>query len=81
MRRREGSVRAALYIPCLNATVDDLDTNPWLLNMENDTVDPQTGELLLHGKEDMIAKLAKVGYDRDAGCPPVEAVYPGDYGL
>jgi P4 family phage/plasmid primase-like protien len=28
----EASVRAARYIPCLNATVDDPDKNPWLLN-------------------------------------------------
>jgi putative DNA primase/helicase len=69
MRRREASVRAAQYIPCLNATVDDLDKNPWLLNVENGTVDLTTGELLPHRKEDMITKLAKVCYDKDADCP------------
>ncbi|MDR2738248.1 MAG: hypothetical protein LBB68_00215, partial [Treponema sp.] len=69
MRRREASVRAAQYIPCLNATVDDLDRNPWLLNVENGTVDLNTGELLPHRKKDMITKLAKVRYDKDAGCP------------
>jgi phage/plasmid-associated DNA primase len=42
----EASVRAAQYIPCLNATVDDLDKNPWLLNVENGMVDLNTGELL-----------------------------------
>jgi putative DNA primase/helicase len=60
MRRREASVRAARYIPCFNATVDDLDRNPWLLNVENGTVDLKTGELLPHRKKDMITKLAKV---------------------
>jgi putative DNA primase/helicase len=65
----EASVRAAQYIPCLNATVDDLDTNPWLLNVENGTVDLKTGELLPHRKEDMITKLARVRYDKEAGCP------------
>jgi putative DNA primase/helicase len=69
MRRREASVRAAQYIPCLNATVDDLDKNPWLLNVENGTVDLTTGELLPHRKEDMITKLAKARYDKDADCP------------
>jgi putative DNA primase/helicase len=69
MRRREASVRAAQYIPCLNAAVDDLDTNPWLLNVENGTVDLKTGELLPHRKEDMITKLARVRYDNEAGCP------------
>ena len=69
MRRREASVRAAQYIPFLNATVDDLDKDPWLLNVENGTVDLKTGELLPHRKEDMITKLAKVRYDKDADCP------------
>jgi putative DNA primase/helicase len=65
----EASVRAVQYIPCLNTTVDDLDKNPWLLNVENGTVDLNTGEFLPHRKEDMITKLAKVRYDKDAGCP------------
>ncbi|MDR2740538.1 MAG: DUF5906 domain-containing protein [Treponema sp.] len=69
MRRREASVRAAQYIPFLNATVDDLDRNPWLLNVQNGTVDLQTGELLPHRKEDMITKLAQVEYNKDADCP------------
>jgi putative DNA primase/helicase len=51
------------YIPCLNAMVDDLDINPWLLNVENGTVNLKTGELLPHRKEDMITKHAKVRYD------------------
>jgi putative DNA primase/helicase len=49
--------------------VDDLDRNPWLLNVKNGTVDLNTGELLPRQKEDMITKLAKTRYDKDAGCP------------
>ncbi|MDR2245908.1 MAG: hypothetical protein LBE17_04415 [Treponema sp.] len=44
----KASVRAAQYIPCLNATVDDPDRNPWLLNVENGTADLKTGEFLSH---------------------------------
>ena len=69
MRRREASVRAAQHIPFLNATVDDLDKNPWLLNVENGAINLKTGELLPHCREDMITKLAKVRYDKDADCP------------
>jgi phage/plasmid-associated DNA primase len=67
-----GDIRksTAQYIPHLNATVNDLDTNPWLLNVENGTVDLQTGELLLHRKEDMITKLAKVRCDREKQAAP-----------
>jgi phage/plasmid-associated DNA primase len=45
--------------------VDDLDVNPRFLNVENSTVDLNTGELLPHPKEDIITKLAKVRYDRE----------------
>jgi phage/plasmid-associated DNA primase len=61
--------RVAQYIPCLNATVDDLNKDPWFLNVENGTVGLKTGELLTYRKEDMITKLAKVRYDKDANCP------------
>jgi putative DNA primase/helicase len=68
-RQRENFVRAALYILELNAAVDDLDRNTWLLNVENGTVDLRTGELLPHRQEDMITKIAKARYDRNADCP------------
>jgi putative DNA primase/helicase len=67
--RRAQSVKAATWIPELNASVDNLDRDPWLLNVENGTVDLKTGELLPHRQEDMITKIAKVKYDKDADCP------------
>jgi len=67
--RRVAFVRAASWIPELNAEVDDLDRDPWLLNVENGTIDLRTGELLPHRQEDMITKMVNVRYDKDAGCP------------
>ncbi len=46
-----------------------LDADPWLLNVQNGTVDLRTGELREHRREDMITKLAPVDYDPDAPCP------------
>jgi len=69
IRQRENFVRSARYILDLNATVDDLDRDPWLLNVENGTVNLRTGELLPHRQEDMITKIANVEYDKDADCP------------
>jgi putative DNA primase/helicase len=69
VRRRKAFVEAASWIPDLNAAVDDLDRNPWLLNAENGAIDLRTGELLPHRQEDMITKIAKVRYDKNAGCP------------
>jgi len=68
-RQRENFVRAARYIPELNAAVDDLDRDPWLLNVENGTIDLRTGELLPHRQEDRITKVAHVQHDRNADCP------------
>jgi putative DNA primase/helicase len=62
-------VEVASWIPDLNVNTDNLDTNPWLLNVENGTIDLRTGELREHRAEDRITKIARVKYDKDAGCP------------
>jgi putative DNA primase/helicase len=46
-----------------------LDRDPWLLNVENGTIDLRTGELLPHRQEDKITKIANVRYDQNADCP------------
>jgi len=69
IRRREAMIKTAQYIQELNITADDLDGNPWLLNVRNGTVDVLTGEFREHRQEDMITKLANVEYDPSADCP------------
>ena len=49
--------------------VDDLDSDPWLFNAENGTVDLRDGKLLQHRRDDFITKLAPVVFDADATCP------------
>jgi len=48
---------------------EELDSNPWLLNVQNGTLDLRTGELREHRREDLITKLAPVRYDPAAKCP------------
>src|SRR5918995_1648258 len=48
---------------------DELDADPWLLNVKNGTIDLRTGELREHRREDLITKLAPVDYDPDAPAP------------
>jgi putative DNA primase/helicase len=48
------------------ATPGELDADPWLLNVENGTIDLGTGELRKHKRENMITKLAPVTYDPEA---------------
>jgi putative DNA primase/helicase len=69
IRRREAMIRSAQYIQEINITADDLDSNPWLLNVRNGTVDVLTGEFREHMREDLITKLANVEYDPKADCP------------
>jgi putative DNA primase/helicase len=47
-------------------TPDNLDAAPDVLNVENGTVDLQTGDLREHRREDLITKLAPVEYDPNA---------------
>jgi putative DNA primase/helicase len=48
---------------------DGLDTDPWLLNVSNGTLDLKTGELREHDRDDLITKLAQVEYDATAKAP------------
>ncbi|MDR0719114.1 MAG: DUF5906 domain-containing protein, partial [Treponema sp.] len=69
MRRRKAFVEVASWIPGLNVKTDNLDADPWLLNVENGTIDLRTGNLREHRAEDLITKIARVKYDKDADCP------------
>lgn len=53
----------------VTAEPSDFDTNPWLLTVENGTLDLRTGELQAHRRDDMITKLAPTTYEADAACP------------
>jgi putative DNA primase/helicase len=68
-RRREAFVRSAQWIPELNIRSEDLDNNPWLLNIQNGTIDVSTGEFREHRQGEMITKIANVEYNPEADCP------------
>jgi putative DNA primase/helicase len=46
-----------------------LDADPWLLNVENGTVDLRTGELREHRRDDLITRLSPVAYVPEARSP------------
>jgi len=48
---------------------DAFDRDPWLLNLENGTLDLRTFQLRQHSQEDFITKLCPVQYIPDAACP------------
>jgi putative DNA primase/helicase len=53
-------------VPILPA---QMDSDPWLLNVNNGTLDLRTGNLRSHCRADLITKLAPVAFDADAECP------------
>jgi len=69
VRRRKAFVEAATWISALRIKTDELDANPWLLNVKNGTIDILNGEFKEHKQEDMITKIANVEYDPNADCP------------
>jgi P4 family phage/plasmid primase-like protien len=54
-------------------TSNQLDADPWALNVLNGTLDLRTGELRSHRREDFNAKRAPVKYDETATCPTWDA--------
>lgn len=55
--------------PGIPVLPDDLDQDPWLLNVENGTLDLRTGILHPHDPDALITKRAPVTYDADAEAP------------
>lgn len=51
----------------------ELDTDPWLLNCPNGTVNLRTGRLQPHRREDLCTKMTKVPFDASATCPTFDA--------
>jgi putative DNA primase/helicase len=69
-------VADALYLarsePGIPVRPRELDTDPWLLNCDNGTVDLRTGELREHRADDLLTKMAPPAYDPAAEAPTFE---------
>ena len=57
----------------VSVTSDALDTNPWLFNCANGTIDLRSGELRPHNRADLITKSSPVIYDPQAAAPRWES--------
>jgi putative DNA primase/helicase len=77
-----GHVKASLSTAKLKALVEnaqsepgipvqpgELDTDPWLLNVTNGTLDLRTGLLRDHAHEDLLTRCLDIPYRSDAACP------------
>jgi len=59
----------ALSRPDVAVVPEQFDRDPWLLNIQNGTINLHTGRLQEHRREDLCTKLASVPYDPEAKCP------------
>ena len=63
----------------------DLDTDPWLLGVQNGVLELQTGQFRAARREDLITKRAGVSYDPNAQCPEwlnfLDTIMGGDAAL
>lgn len=64
----------------LRVSFKDLDSNPWLLNVANGTVDLRNAELRPHAREDLITQIADIEWDDGAACPTWSAFVEGAMG-
>lgn len=55
--------------PGIPVLPEELDRDPYLLNVATGTLDLRTGELRPHRREDLITRVLDVEYDPEAQCP------------
>lgn len=67
--RKVAMIEQAKSLPGIPIVPDDLDNKPWLLNVQNGTIDLTTGELRDHRRDDMLTKMSGTSYDPSATCP------------
>lgn len=67
--RRAIESMVEMAAPFAPARPADFDTDPWLLNCANGTLDLRTGQLRPHNRADRITRITPVEYDPDAWQP------------
>lgn len=64
----EAMIKSARSEPGIPAAPDAFDTNIWLLNCQNGTLDLTTGRLRPHDRSDLLTKCLPTAYDPQAAC-------------
>jgi putative DNA primase/helicase len=65
-------VECAQSEPGIAVQPDQLDVDPWLLNVANGTINLHTGHLQPHRQTDLLTKCLTTPYDPQAQCPTWE---------
>jgi putative DNA primase/helicase len=72
-RSIENAIALARSEPGVFAQLQDFDSDPWLLNVGNGTIDLRIGSLQSHNRSNLISKLVSVDYDASASCDQWDA--------
>jgi len=67
--RLEAMISLAQSEAGIPVSINDFDKDPFLLNVNNGTIDLRTGDLLPHDAKKLLSKLTPVRFDQDATCP------------
>lgn len=67
--RIKACIEVARTLPDLATYPGDYDTDPWVFNVENGTLDLRTGQLLPHNRAALLRKVAPVEFDPAAKAP------------
>ena len=65
----EAMLKMARSEPNMPIPHTKLDCNPWLFNVQNGTINLQTGQIQSHNPQDYITKIAPIKFDERAECP------------
>jgi len=75
-------VDLARSVPDITVLPEQLDTNPWVFNTENGTIDLKTQKLTPHNPTDLITAVAGTTYEPNAKCPRwmkfLDEIFDGD---
>ena len=81
--RLRAMVSRARHESAVVVTPDQLDRDPWRLNLPNGTLDLRTGDLYSHDPADLQTKVAGASFDPAAKCPRwlafLERILAGDH--
>lgn len=61
----DGVLRLAEALEPFAITIDDLDSDPYLLNLTNGTLDLRTGQVRQHDPRDLLTKVTGCGWEPD----------------
>jgi putative DNA primase/helicase len=68
LNKRKLDAMEALARPEVSININAFDVDPWLLSVDNGTINLKTGELLAHDPEHFITKIIPIVYNPNAKC-------------